>query len=286
MTKKKGLLFFSLSLSSMVLFVPGGGAFAKDGVPEGVFYQCSGKESTKVIHCDDFKKYKEVNTADPAQKEKLALELLRAFSSDEVRRVNEWNVDLLNDSINVVQPKLDKHFKNMLKSLYRIAKNDEEFDKFKKDPILYLKKHGSFPFGEGEFLPGKFYTNADYLAMGEDIRDRYKRREIPQENNFGYIGTTTSSSLAASRTESNAAFSTGSLSESRTELGYTTHSATMAFGGDRLRLKLPEPPPAINMKITGEDPVPNTLIGTNGKSAVKEIKGAMFNTEELMRLKK
>lgn len=288
MTKKKGLLFFSMSLSSMILFVPAGTSFAKDGVPGGGFFQCTGKESNKIIHCDDFKKYKEINIADPSQKEKLAIELLRAFSSEDVRKVNSWNVELLNESINVVQPKLDKHFKNMLKSLYRIAKNDEEFEKFKKDPILYLKKHGSFPFAEGEFLPGKFYTNADYLAMGEDVRARYKNKEIPVQNNFGYIGTSTSSSLAASHTESNASFSTGSLSESRTEYGYTTHSASMAFGGDRLRLKLPHAPPTTRMKITGEEPVAesHTLFNAEGAGSIKEVKSVMFNTEELMRLKK
>lgn len=288
MTKKKGLLFYSLSLGSIVLFVPSGNMVAKEGLPEGVYYHCTGKEINKIIHCDDFKKYKEINLADPAQKEKLAIEIFKIFTLEDVKKTNDWNIDLLNESISIVQPILEKHFKNMVKSFYRISKSDEEFELFKKDPISYLKKHGSFPFADGEFLPGKHYTNADYLAMGEDVRVRFKKKELPEEDKIGYIASTTTSSIAAYRTETNASFNTGSLSETRTEYGYTTRSASMSFGGDRLRLKLPDTPQPTRMKITGEEPVAesHTLFSANGNGALKEEKGVMFNTESLMRLKK
>lgn len=257
---KKALCYYSNILLVTIIFIPDS-SLSQEQV-FGDVLTCTSKIKSNVISCSDLHKYELISVNDPSEKIKLVNELLANITNEEVQSIRNWNIDLLRESMPQVEEQLGKHLKSIAQSLYRISKSEEEFKKYERNPILYLKKYGAFPINDGEFLPGIKLSNEEYLNIGKDVKRRYEDKLLPPESELAYIYSSKSETLAIRSTETNYDFKTGSLSESKTEYGYSSKTNSLSFSsGNKLIISLPN---------------------ENGEAKINDVRGrAMFDSKDL-----
>ena len=230
--KKKGFRFFSESLKIWIVFVPlieySNGA----EVESDIWLECSKKDFTRgIIVCENQNNYKPLVL--PIDEAVLSLELLRNITRGEVGNLRQENYQLLEKNFDTLYEKMAGASRNLGSTLILLSNNSDEYEKFKNNPLDYLDERGVFPFQKGEYLTGVPFKAEEYVKFVDGVIASLGKKELGNADIMAAIATTSTSSLAATRTETHYSFSTGSLSETRTSAGYSTGSGTMAFTSGR-----------------------------------------------------